>query len=726
MTLIPFALAVLLASTLMFVVEPMFARMILPRLGGSPAVWNTCLVFFQTSLLLGYLYAHLLAKSMTIRRQAIVHAALVVLAATLLPVGVVRDSLPPVDRSPIPWLLVALTHGVGAPMLMLSATSPLLQHWFAQTTHPSARDPYHLYAASNIGSIVALLSYPVAIEPFFPLTSQSSTWTVGYLTFAVLLIACGTVAHRFSREAAAVHVAPFAPESIDWSQRIRWMVLAIVPSSLLLSVTTYLAMDVAAVPLLWTVPLALYLLSFVLAFARRQVIPRVVARRALPLTITPLILLMVTVPRLVAPFLFPLHLVVFFLCALTLHTALADSRPGPRLLTEFYLWIGLGGVVGGLFNTLIAPLVFTDVAEYPIGLVVACVLQQRVTGGVRPLTRNDVFFAALLGLIVLTATYALHLGVVQPPAFALLAVMFAFALFSASRRPFRFALAMAAMLLVSAFVPVSTGRVLFATRTFFGVLRVQQGESLERHALWHGSTVHGEQDLRADRRAEPLMYYHRFGPIGQVFTALHERLAGAHIGVVGLGTGALTAYATRDQRWTLFEIDPAVAAIARNPRLFTYLPSCGRPCHVVLGDARVSLSRTRDTPFRLLVLDAFSSDAIPIHLVTREAVALYLSRLSPDGVLAFHISNRYFDLEPVLASIASEQKLVAFVQYDKGSPNSAADGHSASQWLVMARQDESVGSVASDTRWRRATSRRGVGMWTDDYSNIVSVLKILN
>jgi hypothetical protein len=720
-----FAVTVLVASALMFVVEPMFARMILPRLGGSPAVWNTCLVFFQAALLGGYVYAHLLSKCTTIRWQVITHLALVVVAATLLPVGLVRDWVPPVDSSPIPWLLLALTVGVGGPFLILSATSPLLQHWFSRTNHPAARDPYHLYAASNVGSIVALLGYPSVIEPFLSLTSQSSAWTVAYGALAALVLACAVFAVRFATSMTVTHVetASSTSEAISWQQRMRWVALSIVPSSLLLSVTTYLSMDVAAVPLLWTIPLTLYLLSFVLAFARRRLLSPRFTLRALPLTLALLVLLMVALPRLVAIFLFPLHLIAFFLCALTLHTALAEGRPGPRRLTEFYLWIGLGGVLGGLFNTLVAPLVFTSTAEYPIGLVLACLIQAWTNKDTdRRITRTDILFPGVLGLTFLMATFSFHANAIPSSVFVAVMLALPFALLSASRRPIRFGLTVAAVLIAAQIMPVMANRTIYADRTFFGLLRVQQGSSPERHAFWHGSTVHGEQDLRPDRRAEPLSYYFHSGPIGQLFTSLGDRLKGAHIGVVGVGAGILTAYASNTQHWTLFEIDPGVVTIARNPELFTYLEACGHRCQVVLGDARLSLARERHSPFQLLVLDAFSSDAIPVHLMTREALALYVSKLSPDGVLVFNISNRFFDLEPLFATLASERNLVSYVQYDAGS--TSGDGHYPSRWLVMARHDDALGRLPSDSRWQRARLSMRTQPWTDDYSNILSLLTI--
>jgi len=720
-----FALTLLVGSALLFIVEPMFARMILPRLGGSPAVWNTCLVFFQAALLAGYAYAHVLTKLLTVRNQILVHVSLVLIAVMALPVGPPGDWVPPVVTSPIPWLLLTLLVGVGAPFTILSATSPLLQHWFAQSDHPSARDPYRFYAASNVGSIVALIGYPLVIEPFLSLTHQRSAWTLAYLMFGVLAVACAKLAARRGVVAGADRdLLNQLEPAIGWRERATWIVLAAVPSSLLLSVTTYLSTDIAAIPLLWTIPLTLYLLTFVLAFARRRLISPALMQRALPLGLIPLILVMATWPAGNALLLFPLHLGVFFLCALTLHAGLARRRPSPARLTEFYLSIGLGGVIGGLCTTLVAPLVFTRITEYPLGLIAACLAQSLATAatGTRP-TWRDMAIPAAIGGAVITANAAVRTHLLDPVLFIIVIVGLGVLSFSFSRKPVRFGLAIAA-LLVTTLLPIGAGDLVYAQRTFFGLLRVQNDSARNRHTLLHGATVHGEQDLRSERRHDPLTYYHRSGPIGQLIAALGPRLDHAHVGVVGLGAGSLAAYATPEQRWTFFEIDPAVAAIARNPDLFTYLQPCGDRCRIVLGDARLSLARDEgNDPFTLLVLDAFSSDAIPVHLVTREALVLYLSKLTPKGLIAFHISNRHLDLAPVLSSLAAEQHLVAVEQFDTGSPTSRSDGHWPSRWLIVARDTDALGTLTIDQRWHRTALSPGTRAWTDDYSNVVAVLK---
>jgi spermidine synthase len=719
-TLTLFASTIFLSSSLIFTVEPMVAKMMLPALGGSPAVWTTCVLFFQVTMLGAYLYAHLLATRLTPARQLYVHLALLGLAASLLPVALNADRVPPTTNTPVFWLLGVLAVTVGLPFFALSATAPLLQQWFARTRHSHARDPYFLYASSNIGSLVALLSYPLILEPSWTLRQQSASWSVAYLAFAGLV--CGAALAGRSGQARSETVTsdevPPGSAAAAWTARGRWLALSAVPSSLMLGVTTYLSSDVAAIPLIWTVPLALYLLSFVLAFGRWPGVPQPLVLRAIPLAVLPVVLMMVAGAGGPLAFSAPLHVLAFFLCALQLHTQLACSRPPVRHLTSFYAWIAAGGVVGGTFNTLIAPRVLNDVAEYPAALVLACALcvwpgsRARVNG-------RDI--AVPLALAAVTAA----VGALVVPASAdsrvvmLIAAPLAIWCFSCSRRPLRFALAVGLFLVAGQLWPSGAGTVTYAERSYFGMLRVRTDEHGQQHTLWHGTTIHGSQSTEAAHRGTPLTYYHPAGPIGQLFNVDSSRWERAHIGVVGLGVGSLAAYAGAAQRWTFYEIDPAVERIARDRRFFTHLDDCGSRCQVVLGDARLSLSR-QPQMHDLLVIDAFSSDAIPVHLLTREAIAIYWNRLSSGGLLAFHISNRHLDLEPVLTAVAAESGVQVIAQMHRVEADDPLQ--SSSQWLVMARSNDDFGSLASDGRWVRPHARSGLRVWTDDYSNVLSAI----
>ena len=689
-----FAITAFLSSALIFTLEPMFAKMLLPLLGGAPAVWNTCVVFFQAALLCAYGYAHILTTRLPGRQQALTHGVIVLLACIALPVAVPSSWSPPVDRAPFVWLLIVLSVGVGGPFIVVSATAPLLQKWFAGTDDRAANDPYFLYSASNVGSIAALLAYPFLVEPSWSLPQQSSIWMISYVVFGGLTLLCAAMSIRAaSMSRDTVVTEPIDVESVApprWRQRGTWILQSLVPSSLLLGVTAYISTDVASVPLLWVLPLALYLLSFAWAFAPAPVLPSGSVHRAMPMLVS--VLVLVLAARIDSPawIVIPLHLVTFFACALRLHIALADSRPHSRHLTDFYLCLAIGGVLGGMLNTFLFPLLFTGILEYPAALAAACLLQSpRIGGSDRKLKPADLLLPVGAGAAMMAVMYAASVQELRWTTVIALVSPLAIWCFSFSRRPVRFGLAVGAILAVAHLYTPQAHALVFASRTFFGVLRVRAHAT--EHVLWHGSTIHGQQDLAVARRSEPLTYYHRSGPIGQVMEALSTRLDGARIGVVGLGAGSMAAYAKPGQRWTFYEIDPEMLRVASDPALFTYLPDCGRACEVVLGDARLSLAHANAPTYRLLVLDAFSSDAIPVHLVTREALDLYLRRLEPDGVIAFHISNRHLTLAPAFAALAADKGLAALSFKDNQPDEKLTPGRFPSEWLVMARDAKAFG-----------------------------------
>jgi hypothetical protein len=423
----------------------------------------------------------------------------------------------------------------------------------------------------------------------------------------------------------------------------------------------------------------------------------------------------------------PLHLLVFAVIALACHGDLADDRPSPARLTEFYFWISLGGMLGGLFNALLAPVLFTGIVEYPLVLVLACLVRRpvlaaaaRSTGGT---WRGDLGWIAIVAALAAasvilngrfgSASRFLILGASIP---ALLA-------FSQQRRPVRFAGCIAALLLSGALVQSPFGREVYADRTFFGVYRVRVDDRLNYNFMFHGPTLHGMQSTLESRRSASLSYFHKDGPIGQVFSLLPSASATGEVAVVGLGVGSLASYAGPAQRWTIYEIDPAVEDVARNPALFTYLQDCGARCQVVVGDARVSLNRARPGQFGLVILDAFSSDAIPVHLLTREALSVYLSRLAPGGVIALHISNLHLSLSPVLGRLAQDQGLVALWQREPATAGSLTNGKFPSEWMLIARDRADLGPLASDSRWVPPVVTAATPLWTDDFSNILSVLR---
>lgn len=786
-----FAVTLFLSAFLLFWVQPLVGKMVLPLLGGTPAVWNTCMLFFQGVLLAGYAYVLASTRWLSTRSQIILHAALLVAAALAFPIAISESAAGgvPEGGSPVGWLLKTLLLTTGLPFFALSASAPLLQKWFSRTSSTSASDPYFLYAASNAGSLIALLGFPVLLEPSLALREQSRTLALAYGALVVLVLACAAVAWRTRStardatneavEAGLVTARPastesdaestespraeialtstetstreVSPERLTVRQRLRWTLLAFVPSSLVLGATTYITTDVVAAPLLWVIPLSLYLLSFVLVFARRQIVPRWLAARLLPGVATLLALIYLSGATQPVWFLILFHLLFLFAAAMVCHGQLADERPAAQHLAEFYLCLSVGGALGGVFNALVAPLVFNSVVEYPLVILLASYLRPAFRRGGRSLfglklrgradvdqsvadedepstTRLDLLLP--LAIFALTAVLALvasrfDLDVVERIALTLGIPLFLLNHFYAPR-PLRFALGLAAVMLASVIFAESSGQTLHASRNFFGTLRVTTDASGELRWLRHGSTLHGSQHTDPARACQPLSYYHREGPLGSVFDAFNAKPdAVPSVAVVGLGAGTTAAYARAGAAWTFYEIDPAVVGVARDPQLFRYLSACaGAPVGVVLGDARL---RLRDAPpggYGLIVLDAFSSDAVPAHLMTREALALYLSKLAPGGLIAFHVSNRSLELERVVGGLARDAGLVARVFADK--EHKPETGKDPSTWVVVARADSDLGALSTDARWRPLdASTHKLVLWRDDFSNVVSVFKWL-
>jgi hypothetical protein len=718
-----FALTVFTSAAMMFLVEPMIARMVLPRAGGSPMVWNTCIVFFQAMLLAGYGYAHALAARAP-RRGLAIHCLALVAPLAFLPLSI-RSGTPASGANPTGWLLTALTGSVAVPFFVLATTTSLFQRWFAETE--PRQSPYVLYACSNLGSVLALAAYPILIEPRLSMVEQSRWWSRGYMLF--LVCAFGAMAEFWRRRrrpgAQSAQEHSFGDQSActPWTTRGRWMLLAFVPSSLMLGTTTYLATDVASVPLLWVAPLALYLMTFVAAFSPWGDDFRMGAAGALPLLVPMVAVMLVTRVTVPFPLLMILHLAVFTVVALSCHGELASGRPPTERLTEFYLWIAVGGAAGGLFNSLIAPLLFTSVAEYPIVLTLACALYRpgRRRAALH-LSIRDVAMAAIVGSY--SAAYMLWIGTVTTRTAPLVLGLGAAAVATFAQRgnPTLFALCIGATLSAGTVARAAEVRSLYRERTYFGVYHVEIDSTGTYRQLFHGTTLHGQQALDGARSAEPLAYYTKTGPFGVAFVGLPHITSASHVGVVGLGTGALAAYARDQQRWSFYEIDPAVYRIASTAAYFTYLSGCATRCDVIIGDARQSLARAESARYDLIVLDAFSSDAIPLHLLTQEALRVYLSRLNADGVLAFHISNRYLALAPVLAKLAESERLTARDWFD-GTGVPVGTGQFPSEWMFIGRRESDLGLIAHDPRWKIVKALPSTPLWTDDFTNIWSILK---
>ena len=733
-----FAVAIFTSAALVFVVQPMVTKLVLPMLGGSPAVWNTAMVFFQTALLAGYGYAHLLQRVGSIKLQLAIHLALLLIAALLLPLRVNGLLGDPDPAAPILWLLATLTLSVGAPFAILSATAPLLQAWYARVRagHADGRNPYVLYAASNLGSFLALLSYPVLIEPLATLSGPRWGWSGGYMVFVLLVVGLAFTVwrRRLDRSSEPAPLAASAP--LSWREKGILVLLAAAPSSLMLGVTSHLSTDVASAPFLWVLPLALYLLTFVIAFQNRPWIPLNVTLIIQGAT-GAIVVLIVAFRSANWTLAFGLHLVAFFFAALMCHQLLASRRPPPDRLTEFYLLMSLGGVVGGAFTALLAPVIFNMVWEYPLVLV--------LVGLARPWGRGP-FTGTQIGTLVAAAAVAASpvllsiwlnandgargwfydnfpLGMDQLTMVLLMPA--AICAFLVRDR----ALVFTAILLMIALSAQWIARGYdwsLSERSFFGVMRVANSPDPrlggDVHVLMHGTTLHGAQARDGRFDCVPTLYYAASTPIGQAATMVGRR-GPARIGVVGQGSGAMATYKRTEDSMTFFEIDPMVDRLSRDPQWFTYISDCASgPINTVLGDARLTLARETPGSYDLLIIDAFSSDAVPTHLLTQEAIEGYLALLKPNGVVLLHLSNRNLDITmPAVAAAQALGKPSLHQLY--GERNDTPEMAEAStEALILSPTAEGLRDFRADDRWN-APAPTSVRPWTDDYVNLFGSLQ---
>jgi hypothetical protein len=722
-----FTVATFIAAALVFMVQPMVAKALLPTFGGAPQVWTAAMLFFQAALLGGYGYAHLTLRRLGPRRQAVLHGVVMLLPLLVLPVTLRGVPLTE-GLSPALAVLAILALSVGAPYLVVASTSPLIQRWFSVTGHPHAGDPYFLYAAGNAGSVLGLLAYPLIVEPNLPIASQGLLWSIGYVGFVIACMACALVLRRSTARGVATAVEeqpgpePLPADRPTGRRRLHWVVLAFVPSSLLLGVTTHVQTDIAAVPLLWAIPLSLYLVTFVIAFSPRRPVGPTTLAWTLPFLVVLTVLTFLRVLPLPLWATIGIHELTFFVAALLAHTRLADDRPDPAYLTEFYLLLAVGGVLGGLFNALVAPVLFDQVIEYPMLLVAVLFLRPRVPRtdprAERVAKLTDVVTAAAV-VLLLVAGLA-YLPLTGPNAAGLWAAVVVIGTLVFIRRPMRFAFAIGALLAVTFLASSSS---VFADRTFFGVNRViDDGEG--RHVYLSGATVHGVQRMAANGGREPLSYYHPTGPAGQVFEHFSDPANGVHdVGLIGLGAGGLAAYNQPSQTFTFYEIDPVVIDIANDPALFTFLKDAPGTIEVVEGDGRLEMAKAPDGSYDVIVLDAFSSDAIPAHIVTREAFELYLSKLRPGGVILANVSNAYLDVRSVVTASALANGMTGFARDDGDLAGIAEGDKEVSSWVALSRDPEALAFLAEDDRWTPIEDLGPGALWTDDFSDILSVIR---
>jgi len=729
--IILFAGTLFISASLMFVLQPLFGKLLLPLLGGSPAVWNTCMVFYQSLLFLGYLYAHFLSTRANQRRQIMIHAAIIMISLLALPVALPENIAPPTDSNPTFWLCWTLFLAIGLPYFVISTTSPLVQKWFANIGHHTSHDPYYLYAASNAGSLLALLSYPFLLEPAIGLSLQKTSWSLGYLILCALIMTCAIV--LWKSQQTKTNIEDYAPETSTLSlrQKSHWMALAFVPSSLLLGLTNFISTDIASVPLLWIIPLTLYLLSFVIVFSKWNHVIHPWMVKGQPVVLIPFIAYAFINPADLPYWAYLiLHLLAFFFAVMVCHGELAKNRPSTQHLTSFYLIMSFAGMLGGMFNTFVAPFIFNGIYEYPLMIVAALLLRPGVVFSFS----KSMLLQIILPLFLIIAGIIIYANCTDLLQYFDIIVISLIALtllsFLLRTKPVAFAFLTGAIIFLALGLHGLSSHTLYQERTFFGVLAVresvltnEQQQAETYHELFHGTTKHGAERLTDDAATIPYTYYSRPGPMGQLFKTFDTTNQHWNIGVVGLGAGALTCYAKEQQNWTLYEIDPLVVDIASNPDYFHYLQRCSQHSTLRIGDARLSLEKESNQHFDLLIMDAFSSDSVPTHLLTEEALKLYFDKLKPDGILAFHITNRHLLLKKVLSIHAEHLHLAALIQEFK--PQQASELIVATDWVVIAKKPETLAplTISRLGTWQKMPLYFDMKPWTDDYTNIISIWK---
>ena len=732
LVLVVYTAAIFVSALLLFSVQPLFTKMVLPRLGGSPAVWSVAMVFFQSLLLGGYAYAHYLMQLRNRMIPVAAHLVLLIVALLTLPLSIASGWGEPPASGYAFWLLGLFAVSIGLPFFALAANNPLLQAWFVRTGHPNGPDPYFLYASSNIGSFLALLSYPVLLEPMFTLRTQNLIWTGGYGLLIVLIASCGVLLLRSPATAAIDTLAEdFDAPPPSWALRARWIFLAAVPSGLLIAVTAHISTDIAAAPLLWVLPLSLYLLTWVLVFQSRPLLPHKWMLMAQPLAITGVIVLLAVGGERNLLITLGGNLLCFFIIAMACHGELACTRPAAKYLTGFYVGLSFGGMVGGLFAGLIAPFTFSWVAEYPILAALAVLCRPPAEERLQNWNRWFWPLLVIIAVLLIAPTYSngkLYAWLEEQRVYVITVVAMIGMILTVLRvtGTAKFAgIIVLALVLVRAY-PADDGRV-ETVRSFFGVHKIVVTANGQYHVLMHGTTIHGAEKFQNDDgtpatgRPEPITYYHQDGGIGQAIAAIRERKgAPLRVAVIGLGSGTLTCASEPGETWKFFEIDQSMVDTARDPKYFSYIQSCAPDLKPVIGDARLTFAREPDGIYDLIIVDAYSSDAIPIHLATEEAMEIYKDKLAPQGAVAMHVSNRHLELSSVVVGIAEANDLKSWV-YSEDS-NRESEYIFATSVVVSAREETDVGKLASSEQWALTEADEHQRVWTDDYSNVLGAV----
>jgi spermidine synthase len=669
-----YGLTIFLSAFLLFQVQPLIGKMILPWFGGSASVWTTCMLFFQATLLLGYIYSHWIVKALSPYRQSILHIALLLISLSLLPLTTSELWKPTGSEDPTLQILGLLFASIGLPYFVLSTTGPLIQAWFARER--TGGIPYRLFALSNFGSMLALLAYPIAFEPFLATKWQSYCWSALYVVF---VLTCAVLAWRNRHSIALVEVEKEHVAAPTASRLFIWILLAACPSILMVADTSFLTENIAPVPMLWVAPLALYLLSFIICFESSGWYKRKIF---LPLLVVSLFILaylptlgLNELPVVIST---TINLFSFFVVCMVCHGELASQQPNSRYLTTYYLMLAVGGVMGGFFVGVIAPYWFTENYELSIGIVLTAIVVALVFLSGTQFKTKQLKLASFVGI----ASF----------------------------------LVLISMIRINDHSHDMDG-IELTNRNFYGTLKVYVDRDREYKLMQHGQISHGSQFIDPDKALEPTTYYVRESGVGQAILAKSQSKEPVKVGVVGLGVGTLAGYARKGDIYRFYEIDPQVIAAAE--KHFTFLSSSSASIEHVLGDARLQLEGEPDQQFDVLVIDAFSGGSVPIHLLTKEAFAQYFRHLKSDGILAFHITNRFLNLRPVVKTAAN-----AFDQDIKLVSVSASDTNVGyrSEWALVSKDKKSFQKIQFINA-QEIEDSKGFNLWRDDYSSLLSIIK---
>lgn len=728
-----FPLTLFTSAALMFALQPMFGKALLPFLGGSASVWNTCMVFYQSVLFLGYLYVYCLSHYFSLKRQLLMHGCVILLSLAALPVMLPSDLTPSASMQPSLWLIQILSVTIGLPFFVLSTTSPLLQKWFSIIGHESSADPYYLSIASNSGSLLALVSYPLLIEAQVGLSNQQVFWSACFAFLCLLILSCvllvKTSQHNSSAAAEILQDKLAAP---CFNTKLQWLILAFIPSSLLLGVTNYISTDIASMPLLWVVPLALYLITFIIVFSQySDFVYRWVGNVQFWLVAIFLIYFFTEQQFIYFSLEIAFHLTVAFVCMLACHAKLAHIRPPAEHLTTYYLTTALGGMLGGMFNSFLAPLLFVNIYEYPLMLVAAVIMLSSTN--LRPIFSKNNSNLLFLIAYILSFAVVLYFSTDQYKNFlqvGLLGIAAMVNLYLFYHRPLYLGLYALVIMSCSAPLKSQAEKTIYQHRDFYGVMKIKEsttyddsGRKLVMHKLYNGDTSHGAQIISEQLQCLPVSYYSQTGPLGQLFNAYDAQNSKWNIAVVGLGAGAIAGYAKPGQSWTFFELNPAMNDVALNTQNFSFLQNCAKDAKIAIGDARLSLAREQKHAYDVLIIDAFTSDSIPTHLLTAEAIKLYQANLKPKGLLVFHISNRYLALKNILAKHMTNSGWAGMLEeYRVAKPSPFA---SSADWLVLAANNKTLKPLlkSPNSAWRPLSAEPNGYAWTDDFTSIVHVWK---